>query len=222
MPNIRILLIDSLTLFRQGMRALLQRETDMEVVGESSDAADAMEKVIQLQPDLVLMDIELDGIGSFDLARQIHNDHRETKVAFLTLHDDEDSLQECMKTGVAGYILKSTDSGQLCEAVRDIAQGGKYLSPTMLTLLVSDLRARSTPGGIQGRAAVLTQREKEVLKMVAEGRSVKEVAWLLHLSNKTVEAHKFNLMRKLNIHNKAQLVTYAFQKKILRLPAMAS
>ena len=194
----------------------------MEVVGEACDAIDALQKVAQLQPDLVLMDCELDGTGSVEVARQIHHDYPQTKIAFLTMQNDEDTLQECMKTGVAGYILKTIDIRELFEALRDIAQGGKYLSPSMLTLLVADLRARATPGGIRGRSAILTHREKEILKMVAEGRSVKEVAWLLHLSTKTVEAHKFNLMRKLNIHNKAQLVTYAYQKKILRLPALAS
>lgn len=220
MAKIRILLADDHTLFRQGVKTLLGAEPDMEVVGEAADGNAAVERAAELKPDIVLMDIGMPGPSSFETARQIKRNRPETRVLFLTMYDDEDYLVESMEVGASGYILKDSPAPQLVAAVRDVWRGGSYLSPRMLSQLVDDFRTRVRSTERMPRFATLTPREKEVLKMLAEGSSVKEVACQLNLSVKTVEAHKFNLMRKLDIHNKAQLVQYAIQKKVIRLPAL--
>ena len=220
MARIRVLLADDHTLFRQGVKTLLAAESDMEVVGEAADGASAAERAAELRPDVVLMDIGMPGPSSFEITRQIKRNRPETRVLFLSMYDDEDYLVQSMEVGGSGYVLKDSPAPQLVEAVRDVSRGGSYLSPRMLSQLVDDFRTRVRTADRLPRFATLTPREKEVLKMLAEGNSVKEVACQLNLSVKTVEAHKFNLMRKLDIHNKAQLVQYAIQKKVIILPVM--
>lgn len=220
MARIRILLADDHTLFRQGVKTLLAAEPDMEVVGEAADGTAAADRAAELKPDVVLMDIGMPGPSSFETTRQIRRSRPETRVLFLTMYDDEDYLVESMEVGASGYVLKDSPALQLVAAVRDVCRGGSYLSPRMLSQLVDDFRTRVRTTDRLPRFATLTPREKEVLKMLAEGNSVKEVACQLNLSVKTVEAHKFNLMRKLDIHNKAQLVQYAIQKKVIQLPAL--
>ncbi|HTS64678.1 MAG TPA: response regulator transcription factor [Candidatus Acidoferrales bacterium] len=221
MSKIRVLLTDDHTLFRQGIRTLLAAEPDLEVVGEAANAADAVSIAHELHPDLVLMDIGMTGMSSFEATRLIRKDHPETKVVFLSMYDDEDYLSECVEMGASGYILKESPADQLLTAIREIHLGGNYLSPRLLTRLVDDFRMQGCGLIRQPRFGALTKREREILKMLAEGRSVKEIASSFDLSVKTIEAHKFNLMRKLDIHNKAQLVQYAIQKKVIRLPETA-
>ena len=177
-----------------------------------------MEKVSELRPDLVLMDIGMPGLSSFEATRQIKKIRPDAKILFLTMYDDEDYLVQCMEVGASGYVLKDSPAQQLLAAIRDVYRGGSYLSPRMLSQLVDDFRSRIKSAHRQPRFATLTAREKEILKLLAEGDSVKEIASGLNLSVKTVEAHKFNLMRKLDIHNKAHLVQYAIQKKIIKIP----
>lgn len=212
------MLTDDHTLFRQGIRTLLDAESDIEIVGEAANGSESVDQIGPLRPDVVLMDIGMPGLSSFEAARQIKKIRPETKVLFLTMYDDEDYLVECMEVGGSGYVLKDSPTQQLLLAIRDIYRGGSYLSPKMLSQLVDDFRSRIKTTSRQPRFATLTPREKEVLKFLAEGESVKEIAQHLNLSVKTIEAHKFNLMRKLDIHNKAQLVQYAIQKKIIRIP----
>lgn len=221
MAKIRILLTDDHTLFRQGMRNLLTAEPDLEVAAEAANAGEAILKAAETRPDIVLMDIGMPGLSSFEAARQIRKDRPETKVLFLTMYDDEDYLAECMDVGANGYVLKDSPAEQLLSALREVHRGGSYLSPRMLSHLVNDFRMQVRNEPRTSRFGSLTKREREILKLLAEGGSVKEIACNLDLSVKTVEAHKFNLMRKLDLHNKAQLVQYAIQKKIIRLPVMA-
>ncbi|HUP02374.1 MAG TPA: response regulator transcription factor [Bryobacteraceae bacterium] len=218
MSKLRVLLTDDHALFRQGIRTLLSHEPDMEVVGEASNASEAVDLGRQLRPDIVLMDIGMSGMSSFEATRLIRKERPETRVVFLSMYDDEDYLAECVEIGAAGYILKESESEQLVTGIREVGRGGSYLSPRLLTRLVDGFRAMGRSPIRQPRFGSLTKREREVLKMLAEGRSVKEIAANFDLSVKTVEAHKFNLMRKLDIHNKAQLVQYAIQKKVIRLP----
>ena len=218
MAKIRILITDDHTLFRQGIKTLLGAESDLDIVGEAANGAEAVDKVTELRPDLVLMDIGMPGLSSFEATRQIKKVRPDTKVLFLTMYDDEDYLVQCMEVGASGYVLKDSPAQQLLAAIRDVYRGGSYLSPRMLSQLVDDFRSRIKTAHRQPRFATLTAREKEILKLLAEGESVKEIAAGLNLSVKTVEAHKFNLMRKLDIHNKAHLVQYAIQKKIIKIP----
>jgi len=190
-------------------------------VGEASNAIDAIAMSAEVKPDVVLMDIGMPGLSSFEATRQIRKNRSETRVLFLTMYDDEDYLVECMESGAGGYVLKDSPAQQLLSAIREVHKGGSFLSPRMLTQLVDDFRARAKSPDRVPRFSTLTPREKEVLKMLAEGNSVKEIATTLDLSVKTIEAHKFNLMRKLDIHNKAQLVQYAVQKKVIQIPISA-
>jgi two-component system response regulator NreC len=219
MAKIRVFLTDDHTLFRQGIRTLLGSETDIEVIGESANANDAVEKAAEVRPDVVLLDISMPGMSSFQAIRELHKVRPDIKVLLLTMYDDEDYLAEGMEAGANGYILKDSPAEHLLLAIREVHRGGSYMSPKMLAHLVDDFRSRARAEHPVPRFDTLTGREKEVLKLLAEGNSVKEIANDLDLSLKTVETHKFNLMRKLDIHNKAQLVQYAIQKKIIRIPA---
>lgn len=220
MAKIRVLLTDDHTLFRQGIRTLLAGEADIEIAGEANNAADAVTLAAQLRPDIVLMDIGMPGMSSFEATRQIRKDRPDTRIVFLSMYDDEDYLAECVEIGASGYILKESPAEQLVSALREVHRGGNYLSPRLLARLVDDFRLQNRSPMRQPRFGTLTKREREILKLLAEGKSVKEIATSFDLSVKTVEAHKFNLMRKLDIHNKAQLVQYAIQKKIIRLPEL--
>jgi two-component system response regulator NreC len=219
MAKIRVLLTDDHMLFRQGIRTLLTAEPDMEVVGEAGSAGDAVDVARESRPDVVLMDIGMAGMSSFEATRQIRKDRPDTRVVFLSMYDDEDYLAECVDIGANGYIPKESPAEQLLTSIREVHRGGSYFSPRLLTKLVDDFRSQGRAGTPrQPRFGTLTKREREILKLLAEGLSVKEIAATFDLSVKTIEAHKFNLMRKLDIHNKAQLVHYAIQKKIFRLP----
>jgi two-component system, NarL family, response regulator NreC len=216
--SITCLLVDDHTLFRAGLRRLLEGEPDFEVVGEASDADRAVEFVRELHPGIVLMDIGMPGLSSFEATRTIGAHCSETRVIFLTMYEDEEYLRQSLEAGAAGYLLKDTPAPRLIQAVREVAEGGQYLSSSVLGNLGPSIG--STVRG-RLRASFLTPREREVVKLIAEGNSVRQIALHLGLSVKTVEAHKFNLMRKLDIHNKAQLVTYAIRQKIVKMPAGA-
>jgi two-component system response regulator NreC len=217
--TIHCLIVDDHTLFRAGLRRLLESEQDFVVVGEARDAAEGLEKVRQLRPEVVLMDIGMPGLSSFEAARRIGLSCPDARVIFLTMYEDEEYLRQSLTVGASGYLLKDAPAAGLISAVREVFQGRKSLSPQMLNKLGEGGRGGFRTRAV-GRGPSLTPREREVVRMIAEGNSVREIASRLHLSVKTVEAHKFNLMRKLGIHNKAQLVTYAFQKRILKIPAV--
>jgi len=213
--------VDDHASFREGLRRVLEREPDFEVVGEAGDAVQGCELVRELKPDVVLMDIAIPGISSFEAARLMAKDAPGTRLILLTIEQNEASWPQFLEVGAAGYILKDSAAPKLLRAVRDVYQGRKYLPPQMLGKLVDDFRSGGKVRRGLSRGVSLTPREREVVKMIAEGYSVKEIAVRLERSVKTVEAHKFNLMRKLGIHNKAQLVAYAIQKKIVKMPAGA-
>jgi len=217
MNKLRILLTDDHTLFRQGLRTLLEAQYDMEVVGEAQEGDEAVARAAELQPDLVLMDIGMPGMPSFEAVRRIRKQRPETKVVMLSMYDDEDYLQQSLEAGGSGYLLKDSPADQLISALREVRRGGKYLCPRIVSKLVQDFHARDPAERFKPRLATLSPRERETLKLLAEGLSVKEVAVKLGLSTKTVEAHKFNLMRKLDIHNKAQLVRWAIQNKVIHI-----
>src|SRR5499427_5453150 len=176
MAKTRIMLADDHTLSRQGIRTLISAESDMEVVGEASNGGDAVEKAAEVRPDIVLMDIGMPGLSSFEATRQIKKNRPETRVLFLTMYEDEDYLVQCLEVGAAGYVLKDTPAPQLVSAVRDVYKGGKYLSSQVLGKLVEDFRSRVRDQKMRPRMSTLTPREREILKLLAEGNSVKEIA----------------------------------------------
>jgi len=222
MGKTRIILADPHPLFREGTRLLLSQLPDFEVVA-SVDNADSVPELLETTPArIVLMDVVMPGCSPMQAARLIRKRFPDTRIAFLTAYADEEYLVEALDAGASGYILKESRVGDLTIALTEIERGGTWVNPRMLSRLVQDYRnrggANATP---QPRSATLTPREKEILKLLAEGFRVKDVASNLKLSVKTIEAHKFNLMRKLDIHNKAQLVQYAFQKRIIPLHSFA-
>jgi DNA-binding NarL/FixJ family response regulator len=207
--RIRCVVVDDHALMRHGVRRLLQDEKDFEVVGEAADGAAALEMVALYRPDLILMDIGMPGPSVFETTREIRNVSSRTKVVFLTMHEDEEYLEEASQAGAVGYLLKDTPAHHLVNALREIQRGGRYVSPELLR-----------NHGMRTAASELTRREREIMKLLAEGNTVRSVAGMLGVSVKTVEAHKFNLMRKLDIHNKAQLVTFAIRNRILKMPPL--
>ena len=216
--KIRCLIADDHVLVRQGIRRLLQDESDVEIVGEAGDAAEALKGVTELRPDIVLMDIGMPGFSSFDATRVIQNEFPHTRVVFLTMHEDQDYVMRGLQAGAAGYLLKDTPASKLASVLRDIHRGGKFVSPEVLGGLLDKGKLYGETRPRPSKSA-LTPRETEIMRHLAEGKTVRKIAGLLGLSTKTVEAHKFNLMRKLDIHNKAELVHCAIRKKLFKVPA---
>lgn len=218
----QILIADGNLLFRRGLRTLLSAESDLEVISEASDAAEALEKVRasateQAVPDLVIMDLALlDGAGQ-EAGFAIRQAQPNVALLFLTNEDGPEQLERAVNAGARGYMLKNSAPAQLLAGIRQIASTDDQ-NPRGLSKIVPDLRALASSNEDFPRGAVLTTREQEVMRLLAEGRTVREVAAELSLSIKTVEAHKLNLMRKLDIHNRASLVEYAIQKGMIPTP----
>jgi DNA-binding NarL/FixJ family response regulator len=198
------------------VRRILQDEPDFEVVGEACDGSEALKTVIQQRPSLVLMDIGMPGPSSFDTVQLIQEASPQTKVVFLTMHEDADYVRRGLQAGATGYLLKDTPADKLVKALREIHRGNKCVSPELLGSMIQH-SSGSNEEPFRTNSENLTPREREVMRLLAEGNTVRRVAEMLRVSIKTIEAHKFNLMRKLDIHNKAQLVTYAIRRKILKL-----
>ncbi|MBZ5657077.1 MAG: response regulator transcription factor [Acidobacteriia bacterium] len=214
----RCVIADDHALVRYGVRRLLEDDADFAVVGEAADAAGALKLVLEDHPDLVLLDIGMPGMSPFEAGRLIDEHCPGTRVVYLTMHEDQDYVAQALRSGASGYLLKDTPAPRLLHALREIHRGERVLSPQVAT----PSHDKAIPGNellrFPHRRTTLTLREREVMKLLAEGHTVRQAAGVLGVSIKTVEAHKFNLMRKLDIHNKAQLVTTAIQKKILRMP----
>jgi two-component system, NarL family, response regulator NreC len=214
----RILIADDHTLFREGIHHMLDAEQDMEVIGEAQDAGEAVNKVRELTPDVVLLDIAMPGPSSIDAVEQIKKISPDTKVLFLTMYDDQEYIVQCLKAEPAGYLLKDAPSTQLISAIREVIRGGLYISPVVLKKVTIDYQGRARAGAqMEPTYESLTTREREVLKLLAEGLSTKEVGGKLGISAKTADVHKSNLMRKLNIHDRAELVKYAIRNKLIKI-----
>jgi len=216
--RIRCVIADDHEMLRYGVRRLLEDAPDFAVVGEAGDAAEALKLVLEHRPDLVLLDISMPGMSSFEAGRLIEEHCSGTRIVYLTMHEDREYVQQALRSGASGYLVKDTPAPLLLHALREVHRGERSLSPQIQTRLKDDAALRNQPARVPLRRSTLTLREREVMKLLAEGNTVKKAAAVLGVSAKTVEAHKFNLMRKLDIHNKAQLVTVAIQKKILPLP----
>ena len=216
--KIRCVIADDHALLRYGVRRLLEDDADFAVVGEAADAAEALKLVLEERPDLVLLDISMPGMSSFETGRLIAEHCPGSRVVYLTMHEDQDYVAQAFRSGASGYLLKDTPGPRLLHALREIHRGERVLSPQVMTRFKDERMSGNDPVRAPLRRSTLTLREREVKKLLAEGNTVRQAAGVLGVSIKTVEAHKFNLMRKLDIHNKAQLVTTAIQKKILRMP----
>lgn len=215
--RIRCVIVDDHELVRYGIRRLLEDARDFVVVAEAGDAAEALKLTLEHRPDLVLLDIGMPGMSSFEAGKLIEEHCPGSRIVYLTMHEDKEYVRQAMRSGASGYLLKDMPTNHLLRALRDVGRGERAWSPRIVSLMRQDVDRREGTQ-VTMRRSTLTAREREVMRLLAEGRTVRQAASELGVSVKTVEAHKFNLMRKLDIHNKAQLVTVAIQKKILPAP----
>ena len=212
--QIRVLIADDHTIVRSGVRLLLEGEPDIEVVGEALDGSEALALAETLRPDVVLMDIAMPGIDGLEATRQLKARWPDIKVLALTMHRTEEYFFEMLQAGASGYVLKAAETGELIHAVRVVAQGEVFLYPTMARQLVQDYLNRTGDGAASDPA--LSPRENEILQLLAEGYSYKEIAEKLVVSPSTVHTHRNNLMRKLNLSNRRELIQYARRRGLLR------
>ncbi len=213
---IRVLIADDHTIVRSGLVMLLGSEPDIEVVGEAIDGQQAVQMAAQLQPDIVLMDIGMPELDGIEATQQIKQTLPEVQVLILTMHRSEAYFFHVLEAGASGYVLKGAETEELLQAIRAVAEGGVFLYPTMARRLVQEY-LRSTGEG-DPALAQLTPREREVLRLIAEGYSNKEIAEELVLSSSTVHTHRNNLMRKLNLSTRHELVRYARKHGLVRDP----
>lgn len=214
MTPFTILLVDNHALVRAGIRALLERIPDVAVVGEAADGREAIALVEQQRPDLVLMDITMPVMNGLEATTRIVKDFPQTRVVMLSMHTDEEYVLQSLRAGAAGYLLKDAGRAELELAVAAVQRNETYLSPAVSQHVVGD-RARPAGTGAEGRLETLTPRQREILQLVAEGHSTKEIARILDVSVKTVETHRAQLMERLDIHDVAGLVRYAIRTGIV-------
>ncbi|MFC2071175.1 response regulator [Chloroflexota bacterium] len=217
MKKIRVLIVDDHTLVRAGIRSLLALVADIEVVGEASDGKEALVKVRQLMPDVVLMDLAMPVMGGLEATRRIRRDFPGIKVLALTQYDDSEYVIPIIDAGARGFVTKMSAFSELASAIQAAYRGDSFLSPTAATALVEECQQRITAEGEQDSYQHLTDREREVLKLVAEGHTAREIAEMLIVSPKTVEWYKSSLMNKLNIHSRTDLIKFAIRKRVITL-----
>jgi len=209
---IKVLLAEDHTIVRKGLRSLLDGEADIQVVGEAEDGQQAVEKAQLLLPDVVLMDITMPVLNGLEATRQIKSLHPRIKVVVLTVHSTQEYVFQILQAGGSGYVLKQAAVSELIQAIRAVYQGDSYLSPSISRQVVDEYgRLAAT---MEDKFDKLTAREREVLQMVAEGRTNRQIAGLMHVTIKTVEAHRASLMNKLGLHSIAELTKYALRKGI--------
>ena len=216
MARIRLLLVDDHEVVRSGLRMLLENEADLNIVGEASTGQEAMQLVETLKPDVVIMDITLPDISGIDATRRIKEAHPEVAVVALTIHEDQQYFFEMLQVGASGYVPKRAAPDDLITAIRATSRGEMYVYPSLAKLLVGDFLARSGEDGAKEAIDGLTPREGEVLSLLAEGKTNDEIAGLLSISAHTVARHRENLMRKLGLHSRSELVKYAIRKGLIK------
>ena len=212
----RLLLVDDHAVVRSGLRMLLGNEDDVEIIGEAGTAAEALASAAKLKPDVILMDIGLPDKSGIEATRDIKEQFPEVAIVALTIHEDEEYFFKMLEAGASGYVPKRAAPEELLTAIRAAAHGEVYLYPTMAKLLVRDYLVSEPTNKEQSADKDLTDREHEVLIHLAEGRSNEEIAAALVISPKTVARHRENIMRKLNLHSRAELVRYAIRKGIIK------
>lgn len=213
--TIRLLLVDDHAVVRSGLKMLLENERDVEIIGEASSAAEAIEGAVRLKPNVILMDIGLPDLSGIDATREIKKRVPDVAVVALTIHEDEEYFFKMLESGASGYVPKRAAPEELLTAIRAAANGQVYLYPSLAKLLVRDFLDGGRATG-QQTTSDLTDREQEVLMYLAEGASNEEIAASLVISPKTVARHRENIMRKLNLHSRAELVRYAIRKGIIK------
>jgi DNA-binding NarL/FixJ family response regulator len=211
MYKIRVLIVDDHAILREGIRALLAAHNDIEVVGEAADGREAVEKVHQLSPDVVLMDVAMPLMDGLEATRRIRKGNPNTKVLILTQYDNKEYILSSIKVGAAGCVPKRVVASELVSAIRAVNLGDSFLHPSAAKFLIEDYLQKVEEDPYDS----LTDREREILKLVAEGRTNREIADLLSVSVKTVLGHRTSVMEKLDIHNRTELIKYAIRKGLI-------
>src|SRR5512138_99774 len=214
--TIRLLLVDDHAVVRSGLKMLLENEHDVEIIGEAASASEAIEATLRLKPDVILMDIGLPDLSGIDATREIKKRAAEVAIVALTIHEDEEYFFKMLEAGASGYVPKRAAPEELLTAIRAAAVGEVYLYPSLAKLLVKDYLNQDHPAEEKANLDGLTDREHEVLTYLAEGANNDRIAQELTISPKTVERHRENIMRKLNLHSRAELVRYAIRKGIIK------
>lgn len=215
---IRIVLCDDHQIIREGLRFLLEKQSDMSVVGEALNGLGAIKLVAEKKPDIVILDIAMPDMNGIAAARRIFDDHPKVKILALSMHSDHHFVTEMLEAGASGYMLKDGAFGELATAIRTIISGGLFISPHIAGNVLEAFAQRAKPGRVAKRkVAQLSQREKEILQLISEGKSTKEIAALIHVSVKTVETHRQHIMQKVGAHNVAALTKYAVREGITSL-----
>jgi len=216
MNKIRVLLAEDHTIVRKGLRSLLDGEVGMEVIGEAEDGREAIQMTQQLLPDVVLMDISMPELNGLEATRQIKERFPEVKVLVLTRHADEELVLQILRAGASGYVVKKAAPAELILAIQAVYRGDSFLSPSISRHVIEEY-IRKADAMEENSYDRLTDREREVLQLIAEGHPNREIAELLHISVKTVENHRASLMDKLHIYSTAELTRYAIRKGVISL-----
>ena len=218
MKKIRVVVADDHTIVRKGLCALMSGARRIDVIGEAENGREAMKMVENLKPDVLLMDISMPGLNGIEATRQLKKRFPKLKVVILTMHDNEEYIFETLRAGASGYLVKRSAPDELISAIHAVYQGDSFLSPSISKRVIEEfVRVGGRPDRDDDAFEKLTDREREVLQLIAEGRVNREIAELLHISIKTVESHRAHIMEKLGIRNIAELTQYAIRKGLISL-----
>jgi DNA-binding NarL/FixJ family response regulator len=209
---VRVLIADDHGIVRSGLRLLLERQPDIEVIAEAADGAEAREIAVRERPDLAILDVRMPKLTGLQVTRELKKQAPEVSVLILSMHDDERYLFEALKAGASGYVLKTQADADLMEAIRAVERGEPFLTPAAQQALIKDVLERGRQSGDEEE---LTPREEEIVKLVAEAHTTRQIAEILHLSEKTVENHRGNAMRKLGMRDRVELVRYAIRRGLI-------
>lgn len=215
MKKIRIVLADDHQLIRSGLRVLLERQPDLSVVAEAKDGREAVAAVQSLKPDVLVIDIGMQNLNGIEAARQLTESHSDAAIVFLSMHSDESYVLRALKAGARGYLLKDSAEADLIRAIHAVAGGKSFFSPAVSKVLLDDYMRKLQRSGAEDAYDLLTPREREILQLLVEGKSNKDVANMLNLSVYTVETHRSNIMQKLNLKGVPELILYAVRKGII-------
>lgn len=216
MKKLKVLLADDHVVMRTGLRALLERQANLEVVGETENGRETVERVESLKPDVVVMDVGMPILNGIEATKQIAGEKSNTAVIILSMHADESYVMRALKAGARGYLLKDSAATDLINAIQAVSQNKSFFSPKVSHILAEDYVRVLKQKGEVDTYELLTDREREILQLLAEGKANKEVASLLNISPYTVETHRKHILEKLNLHNPAELILYAVRKGIIR------